>query len=621
MTRFVTLPRLAALLTSTCLALPLSAQTADEVRSDVLSALATPLPITIVGPLMTPDVTVTPEGDGFRAVMQDTSVMGLFPFGEVTMLLTPLDGDRYQISEMTFPTQIDIPGVALLTYSNMTIEGTWLADERSYTDLTWTISDLTLAPGNGAPGRISIGELSLNVVKEPDETDTESRFEIALADLAVTDAGPQDIRAGAVRALLAANGEQPVDLYSLIRETILRSTLNDDGQGLMALGQSLLGNTYSTVTLDLTGEDLDIRDASATGEAYLTAGTMTARLDMADVAPRDWGAAEITVALQDLEQRDVAPEYATLTMGEGVLAVRVSELPVADMFTMVTTLSGPPRGRPVPAQVLVDGLMEFGALEVRTSGSDVRLEAFDWRWTEDGGVEEPLFTSSYDSWSSQFGISGLNENAGQFAFAVEATGGTIVPQQAMGPEAEPHLEAWFPEELRVQTALSELNEGFLKQLLEDVQIARIDEPAELVLPMLLYAASVVPQVTSGENLYETGLFRVTQSADLQFYPTEIISLSPYTGTTQITFDGLEDLSAYIDRELVATGEMRPDEASAVQSVLTVMGNLAERDADGVASWTIARPDLYTREVIVNGVTLRYPEIAQFLPMAMFGMRF
>lgn len=621
MTRPITLPRLAALLTSTCLALPLSAQTADEVQADVLSALATPLPITIVGPLMTPNVTVTPEGDGFRAVMSDTSMMGLFPFGEVTMLLTPLDGDRYRISDMTFPAEIDIPGVARITYSDMTIEGTWLADERSYTDLTWTISDLALAPEGGAPGRISAGALSLDVVKEPDETDTESRFEIALADLAVTDAGREDIRAGGIRVLLAANGDQPVDLYSLIRETILRSTLGDGGQGLMALGQSLLGNTYSTVTLDLTGEDLDIRDNRDPDEAFLTAGTMTARLDMADVAPRDWGAAEITVALQDLEQSDVAPEDTRLTMGEAVFAVRASELPVADMLTMIMTLSEPPRGRPVPAQVLVDGLMEFGALEVRTSGSDVRLEAFDFRYTEDGRVVEPLFTAAYDSWSSQIGISGLNENAGQFALAAEATGGTLVPRQAMGPEAEPHLEAWFPEELRVQTAISDLNEGFLKQLLEDVEIRRLDEPVELGLPLVLYAASVVPQVTSGENHYETGLFRVTQSADLQFYPTEIVSLSPYTGTTQITFDGLDALSAYIDRELVATGEIRPDEASAVQSVLTVMDNLAERDAEGVASWTIARPDLYTREVIVNGVTLRYPDITQLLPMAMFGMRF
>ena len=133
MPRYASFLRLATVLTATTLALPLAAQTAEEVEADVLSALATPLPITIVGPLLTPGVSVTPEGDGFRAVLSDTSMMGLFPFGEVTMLLTPLDGDRYRISDMTFPTEIDIPGFARITYSDMAIEGTWQADTRSYT--------------------------------------------------------------------------------------------------------------------------------------------------------------------------------------------------------------------------------------------------------------------------------------------------------------------------------------------------------------------------------------------------------------------------------------------------------------------------------------------------------
>ena len=463
-----------------------------------------------------------------------------------------------------------------------------------------------------------MGQMAFDVLKEPDDTDTESRFEIALSDLAVLGAGPEDIRAGRVRVLLAANGERPVDLYSVIREAILRSTMGDGGGDLMALGQSLLGNTYSTVALDLTGEDLDIRSRRAPDENFLTAGGMTARIDLRDVAPRDWGGAEIRVALQDVEQRDLAPEDSVLSLGEAVFSVRGAELPVADMLTMAMMLGDPPRGQPVPARVLVDGLLNFGALEIRTEGSGVKLEAFDFVFTDGERELQPLFTGGYDSWSARVGIVGLNQDAGRIEFAVESSGGSFTPQQAMGPGVEPHVEAWFPTELQLHTAVSNLNEAFLKQLLDDVQIADLSEPVELVLPMVLYGSATVLDVASDRNVYETGLFRLTQSSDLQFYPTEIVSMTPYTGQVEVGLRGLDALAAYVDEQARATGAMRPDEASAVQSVFTVMSNLAEEADDGVLTWSISRDDIYEREIVVNGVTLRYPNIAQLMPMLMFG---
>ncbi len=591
------------------------AQTTEDVRSDVLSALSTPLPITIVGPLLTRDVTVTEEGEGFRAVLEDTSLMGLFPFGEVSMVLTPLDGDRYRVSEMTFPTEIDIPGLAGLSFSEMEIAGTWSATDRSYSDLTWVTSGLTVSPPDGVPGSIGIGQLSFDVVKEPDDTDTESRFEIGLTDLSVLDLGPENIEAGEVRLFLAANGERPVDLYSLLREVIVRGTMGGQGGDLMELGQSLLGNSYSVVTLDLTARDLDVRERFEADGAYLTAGGATARVELNDVEPRDWGGAEVRIALQDVEQRDYWPEAPVLTLGEAVLAVRGAELPVADMLTTAMLFADPPRGRPVPASALLDGLMEFGALEVRTEGSEVLLEAFERRFV-DGEMElQPLFVGGYDDWSMRVALSGLNENQGRVETAFAASGGTFKPREAMGPEAAPHIEAWFPVELQLQSAVSSLNEGLLKRLLADVEIANLNEPVELVLPMLIYGAATVMDVAAGENHYETGLFRVTQSGTLQFYPTEMLSLSPYTGETAVSMAGMDALMDYFE---TADLGMRPDELSAVRSVFTVLGNLAVDGPDGALDWTISRSDIYRREIIVNDVTLRYPDLVQLLPMFAFA---
>ena len=608
--------RLSSLISALCvllLAQASAAQTADEVRSDVLAALSTPLPITIVGPLLTRDVTVSEEGDGFRAVLQDTTIMGLFPFGEVSMVLTPIDDDLYRVSDMTFPSRIDIPGLATLTFAGMSIEGTWSARDRSYSDLTWVTEGLTFRLPEGAPGTVGIGRMAFDVLKEPDDTDTESRFEITLGDLAVKGFGPDNLRAGEVRVLLAANGAQPVDLYSLVREAIMRGTMGGGGGDLMTLGRSLLGNTYSVVTLDLTGRDLDIRGAADSG-AYLTAGGMTAQVTLSDVEPRDWGGAEIRVALQGIEQRDYVPEMPLVTLGEAAVALRGSELPVADMLTTVGVLSNPPRGRPVPAQLLLDGLLGMGLLELSTDGRNIALEVHDSVWDNGERRYEPLFVTRYDGWTARLALSGLNVDRGALTFAAGLVGGELEPRSAMGPEALRHVEAWFPVSLRSDSTVTSLNEAFLRQVLADVEIADLNEPIELALPMLLYAAASVFDLSSEDGHYETGLFRVEQSGELQFFPTEIASLSPYTGRTEIRMTGMEALQRYFE---TADLGMRDEEASAVRSVFTVLGNLAVDDGEAL-SWTIARPDLYRREVVVNDVTLRYPDLLRYLPMLYMG---
>ena len=241
-------------------AVPLAAQSADEVRADVFSALSTPLPITIVGPLMTRDVVVVPEGDGFRASLPDASLMGLLPLGQVTLKLTPVGERVYRVSDLGLPADLDFPGLGRLALGGSEIDGLWNAETRSYSDLRWALRDVTFTPGQGGNGVLQLAGLSFDVVKESEATDTESRLKIAAERIAMRGLMPEDVDIAGLSALLVANGEKPVDLYSLLREVIMTSGMGDGGLGLLNLGSSLLGNSYGIIALELSAEGLAIID-------------------------------------------------------------------------------------------------------------------------------------------------------------------------------------------------------------------------------------------------------------------------------------------------------------------------------------------------------------------------
>ncbi|MDU8927335.1 hypothetical protein RXV86_08055 [Alisedimentitalea sp. MJ-SS2] len=600
----------------TSLSIRAGAQSADKVKLDVLSALSTPLPITIIGPLMTRDVIVTEEADGFRAVMEDTTLMGLFPFGEVSMKLEPLGADSYRISELQFPTALDFPGIGTVTFSGMVLEGTWSAASRSYSDLKWVTDDLKFAPGMGDQGNIEIGSLSFDVMKEPDDTDTESRFEIAAKAIRVQGMISENVSVGEVRALLAANGEKPVDLYSLIREVMLLGSMGGNGAQMQTLVSSLLGNSYDSVVLDLSASDLMSADARRPDESYFKAGGMTIRASLAGVEPRHWAGADIVVSVDQVDQREYLPD-TNLTAQNALVRLSGGDLPVADMLATVMMLGDPPRGRPVTAESLLNGLMEFGKLEFASEGKAIRIEAFDRRWREN---QEPeivkAFDTGYDSWSLRMGVEGLNRNAGQFVFATEALGGMFVPGEDIAEEAHPHIKAWFPVGLRLQSQVGDLNEAYLKKLLTDVEFRNLNEPVEMILPLALYAAATVLDVVSGDDMYETELFRLTQKGHFKVYPSEFLNLVPYEGQADVRLSGLEALLAYFDETM---RELRPrsDEAMALgaaKGALVVMRNIAEKADDGALTWQIKRADVTRNEIELNGVTLRYPDLMQYLPM-------
>ncbi|WP_137701522.1 hypothetical protein [Marimonas lutisalis] len=613
---------LLSLLAAASLSQHLAAQSADKVRTDVLSALSTPLPITIIGPLLTRDVVVTEEDGGFRATLQETTLMGLFPFGEVSFRLEPAGDDNYRISELSFSTELDFPGIGRVTFSGMELDGTWSASRRSYSELKWVTNDLRFAPGQGDQGTLSLGRLSFDVMKEPDETDTESRFEISASDVALLGMTPENVSLGEIRALLAANGERPVDLYSVIRELIMLSTVRDGGAQLKTLGSSLLGNSYETIVLDVSASDVSVVNPRRPEEDFFRAGVLEAKAELSDVAPRDWGGAQVSLRFGNVDQRGAIPESA-VKVESATFRLSGGELPVADMVAAFMTFAEPPRDRPVAVSSLLDGLAEFGKLEFASEGKAFWMEVFDERMRDGEREITTEFETGYDSWTLSLALADLNRNEGKVTFGTEFLGGRFVPGEDTPDEVSGHIRAWFPVGLRLTSTVSNLNEAFLKQMFADVYLRDMREPVELILPMVLYGAATVLQVDAGEDFYQTELFRLSQSGSYKVYPTEVFSLLPYEGEATVQLSGLEGLLAYFDATMA---ELRPrsDEAaalSAVKSGLIVLRNLAEEGEAGSYRWQISRPDVTRSEIVLNGTTLRYPNVMEYLPILplVFGL--
>lgn len=601
--------------------LQLSAQSAEEVKSDVLSALSTPLPITIIGPLLTRDVTVTEEGDGFRATLEDTTLMGLYPFGEVSMKLVPLDDDTYRVSDLQFPKDLDFPGMARITFEGMTLDGTWSATDRSYSALKAELTGLSVQPGQGNPGTLSLGRIAFDVEKEPDETDTESRLDITLGNISAKGFPGANVSIGEVQALLSANGERPVDLYSLLREVMMVASARGGRIGPQTLGESILGNTYSTVALDVGLSDLNITDPQNPEGSYFQAAGLQARLGMQDVNPRDWGMVEVSVNLDQVKQQRMM-ENGVFEVGRARLKLRGAELPVADMFAALNTLNTFHQTQPVRVSDLLDGFLEFGALEFTTEGEALKLEVRSGTFENDKWVEHTEFFTGYDSWNAQLAFEGFNQNQGTITNLIDLQGGTFTPGPKFAVEDLQHIKAWFPVTLKQGGQVSNLNESFLKQLFTDVFIEDIDEPTEIILPLVLYASASAFEVNTEGNRYETDLFSIEQSGAYRFFPAKFMSITPIEGQIVMRMTGFDNLMAYFDellREEARREYGRPEDMSVLKSVLTVLRNLGTQAEDGTVVWQIEKNDVDRSEIVVNGTTLYYPEFTQLMPFAMFGM--
>ncbi|MEM1366376.1 MAG: hypothetical protein AAGH82_11585, partial [Pseudomonadota bacterium] len=118
-----------------------AAPTVESIRNDILSGLAAPLPITVIGPLIVQNVDVTETGDGFRVILESPLLMGIVPLEAISFTLTP-EGEQLRVSDFTLPASVPLFGAAVLEIGSTDVTGLWSPAERSYSDLQFALGDL-----------------------------------------------------------------------------------------------------------------------------------------------------------------------------------------------------------------------------------------------------------------------------------------------------------------------------------------------------------------------------------------------------------------------------------------------------------------------------------------------
>jgi hypothetical protein len=279
-------------------------QTVEEVGNDVLSALSTPLPITVIGPVMAGDVIVTQEGASFRASLDGAMLMGVVPLGALSFKLTPEGQRLYRVTELAFPKSIDFLNKATVGIGSTKFDGLWSAETRSYQTLAFELGALTVAPRDAGGGKISVGTLALDVAKEGTADAVESRFALSAKKVSVRGLTPANVAIASVAADLTADGKEPVDLYAVLARFALLTAMESDGHAALQFAESLRAKDYEKVNLTMTMDGVDVRDALPGSDVAMAIERVTGAAEITGMTPENWDAVKVDFAGRNI--RDTA---------------------------------------------------------------------------------------------------------------------------------------------------------------------------------------------------------------------------------------------------------------------------------------------------------------------------
>ena len=238
------------------------AQTSEEVKSDILSALSTPMPITVVGPIMTRDVKVTKDGDAFLATLEQPMLMGIIPLGSMSFKLTPAGDKLYRVTDFTLPKTLEVFNSFKVGIGGTTFDGIWSTESRSYRKLNFQLDQISVAPKGSQNSKVEIGSLSLDVAKDGDAGATESKFLLHASDITSKGYPPNNINVKSLTADLRAKGQEPVDLYAVLsRFAVLAATQQGGGDSILQFAESLRAQKYDKVSLNLSAEGVNVTGA------------------------------------------------------------------------------------------------------------------------------------------------------------------------------------------------------------------------------------------------------------------------------------------------------------------------------------------------------------------------
>ncbi len=608
-----------------------AAQTTEEVKSDILSALSTPMPITVVGPIITRDVKVTEDGDGFLATLEQPMLMGIVPMGSLSFKLTPSGDKQYRVTDFTLPKTLEVFNSFKIGIGGTIFDGVWSTESRSYRKLNFELNKITVAPKGSQNAQIQIGSLALDVAKDGDGGATESKFLLHASDISSKGYPPNNINMKSLTADLRAKGQEPVDLYAVLsRFAVLTATQQGGGDSVLQFAESLRAQKYDKVSLNLSAEGVDVAGTEPSSIDKLSIASVAGAAELANVTPENWGSVAITINGKDIHDKGLI-DVKQMDADMGSISLTGSQIPIGATLNAIGKLQAISRGEPTSLKVsdVLDGLFNIGAIKVTTSASGiVYLPLKD---------EDP--TLRIGKYSMETGAEGLRDNKGKLFFS-SAVDDFKFDVKKFDTELQKKLTALLnPKVFHYDLSVSEFNESLLRKLMGDVVINDEKDYAALAAPAIAYVMAMKPMIETKDMRYQSSEVDAAYSGLVRFYPAWAISALPYEGESRLSLKGLDKVTALLEElknmppetltpPVAVEGSSDPVEApvpvdnrstyAVVQSVMLTMKALAKTEGDGL-SWSIKYPKAGQGLFMVNDTEMRFPDLAGSLgPLIAFG---
>jgi hypothetical protein len=581
-------------------------QTADEVKGDILAALSTPLPITVIGPIITRDVKVVADGAGFVATLQEPMLMGIVPLKTMSFKLTPQGDKLYRITDFKLPSKLNVLNMVDIGIGETKFDGVWSASTRSYQTLGFQLKSVDVAPVGSNGGKVTIGALALDVAKEGEAGATESKFSLAASDVVAKGFPPNTVAVKSVVAELKADGENPVDLYSVLSRFVVLGAMQNDGDALLQFAESLRAAKYDSVVLNVAAKGVDVKGSDAGSKVQLSIADVGAVAGLKGVTPEEWG--QFTFALDGAKIRDRGIlGVADMNADSGSFVIDGARIPIGATLNAITTMQAISRGEAGVVRVvdILDGLLNMGGIKVTSSAKGISYLP--------DNKDDP--TIGIDSVAFASGTEGFRDNKGRLFLSGAVDGVNVLIKSFPTKEQMKAYQLFNPKLIHYDLNISELNEQLLRKLMADVVISSEQDLAALAVPAVAYVMALKPMIETRDMRFQSAEVDVSTTGKLRFYPAWAIGAMPYEGETKLSVKGLDKVNAFL-AELKDSGAADRAGMSMAQSIMGTFKALAVAEGDAL-NWKIAYPKAGEGLMVINDTEMRFPDLtATLMPLMM-----
>jgi hypothetical protein len=566
-----------------------SAASADEVKLNIYSALNIPLPMTVIGPLVSQDVLVEGDGDSYSVLLKATSLMGFLPLGDIPFTLTVQDEESYRITDMKLPSKIQISGLGELRLHGTTFSGLWNTKQRSYQQLEFGLTGVEFIQPQNTDVKVSLGALNLAVAKEGSGDHQDSDFSIAAKAILIEGMVPESLHIDDVKIQVIADANQPVDIYGILSKFLMSSVMTPDASKTASLLQSLANETYDKLQLLVDAKGFQL-SALGANEPLAEIDSISGQLDFANINPEHWRHAKLVFVGQGIDLNEFA-DLQSYKMKSGEFELSLADVPIQNLLTAVNVIKPFLHGTSYSfnSAPLVEGLLNIGQLQLAAKAEGLALTPNN-KFAPKVSFDKAEYRLGFDDFKPQANESiSLNVALNNFSLGFAENNFKEIEQQ--------RFTTFVPQNININSRFSELNADLLRELFADIDFHSQNRGAEIVAPLLTYLSSLRLVGESKDMLYETAVFSLSGNAKSGVVPMWALSINPGEGETNLTLEGMAELKQYLSQEEAQI-------ASIIKSGLNTLEVLAKAEGDSL-SWQIQTPERQPY-ILVNDQKLYLP---------------